>query len=89
MESFKTVHIDGDIRYKNKNGKLHRTDGPALETPSGYKVWCINGLVHREDGPAVVYSDGQVCYYLNHRKYSKEDYEQEVVKLKLKRIIDL
>ena len=89
MESFKIVDKDGDIRYKNKKGDYHRTDGPAYEDTNGYKEWCINGVVHREDGPARVWSDGDVQYYLNDKKYSKEEYEQKVVKFKLKRILDL
>lgn len=29
--------------YYNDLHQFHRLDGPALETPSGYKAWYING----------------------------------------------
>jgi hypothetical protein len=47
------------------------------------------GQLHREDGPAVVWPNGDELYFLNRIGYSKENYEKEVIKLKLKRIIDL
>jgi len=31
------------IRYYNKDGKRHRTDGPAIIYSNGYKAWYING----------------------------------------------
>jgi hypothetical protein len=31
------------------NGKLHRLDGPAVETPKRYKEWWINGVQYTED----------------------------------------
>ena len=43
--------------YDNKewyvNGKLHRSDGPAVESNNGDKWWYKEGYLHREDGPAV------------------------------------
>ena len=33
---------DGDIAYY-LNGKLHRTDGPAIEEKFGNKEWYLNG----------------------------------------------
>jgi hypothetical protein len=47
------------------NGMEHRTDGPAIEWPSGYKEWCLNGVLHRLDGPAVEEPDGSKSWYLN------------------------
>jgi hypothetical protein len=49
----------------------------------------INGKYHREDGPAFEYPDGGVEYWLNDMGYSKEEYEQEILKRRLKRILDL
>jgi hypothetical protein len=89
MESIKTVHKNGIQEYHNENGEYHREDGPAIERPNGHKVWYINGKCHREDGPARIFSNGDEWYYLNDKRYSKEDYEVEVAKLKLKRILDL
>jgi hypothetical protein len=70
------------------NGKLHRTDGPALENNYS-KYWFINGKLHREDGPAIEYSDGDKSWYLNDIQYGEEEFHQEVIKLKLKRLIEL
>ena len=89
MESFKSVDEDGTIRYKNEKGLFHREDGPAYENPNGYRVWYKMGKYHREDGPAIEYSDGSFRYYLNDEFYDKEDYEREIIKLKLNRIKDL
>jgi len=46
-----------------QNGKLHRTDGPAIIYSDGYQEWYLNGKQHREDGPAVVYSNGYQEWY--------------------------
>ena len=89
MDSYKSVDSLGTIYYKNKLNLFHRTDGPAVEYTDGFKSWWINGKQHREDGPAVVFSDGYVEYWLKDRSYSKEEWETEVIKLKLNRIKDL
>jgi hypothetical protein len=47
------------------------------------------GQLHREDGPARIWSNGEEFYYLNHAYYSKENWEKEVTKIRLKRILDL
>ena len=87
--SIKSVDKDGTIEYINEKRKYHREDGPAIEFPSGYKAWYINGLRHREDGPAIEFPSGNVEYWLNGGMYSKEDWEEEIIKIKLNRIKDL
>ena len=89
MKSFRSVDRWGNVRYKNERGQWHREDGPAYEEPGGFKAWFINGKVHREDGPAIEYSDDSLRYYLNDIKYSVEDWEREILKLKLERIKNL
>ena len=93
MVSIRTVDSEGTIRYKNAKGSkglYHRLDGPAVESPYGFNAWYKNGVRHREDGPAVEYADGAFSYYLNGIYYNtKEEWEIDVVKLKLKRIKDL
>jgi hypothetical protein len=89
MKSIKEVDKDGTIRYMNINGDLHREDGPAYEHPNGAKAWWKDGRVHREDGPARIWPDGDLWYYLKGKSYTKEEWEVQVVKLKLKRIKDL
>ena len=75
--------------YRNDKGQLHRTDGPAIEWNNGGKSWHLNGKRHREDGPAIEYSDGNKSWYLNGIKYSEEKYNQEIIELKLKRLVQL
>jgi hypothetical protein len=74
--------------YKNESGQYHREDGPALENDY-IKIWYINGNKHREDGHAVEYSDGYKRWYLNDINYTEEEYHQELIKLKLKRLKNL
>lgn len=66
-ESTMTADSNGNKFWKNENGLLHRTDGPAIEYANGTKVWGINGLLHRTDGPAVEYSDGTKKWWLNNK----------------------
>jgi hypothetical protein len=81
------------IEYINGQGKRHKEDGPAVEWKSGYfigeKWWYINGNRHREDGPAVEYTNGNKEWYLYGNFYSEQDWQQEVTKIKLKRILEL
>jgi hypothetical protein len=57
-ESFMVIdHFKNKI-WKNKNGKLHRLDGPAVDYPDGNKYWYKNGERHRLDGPAVEGANG-------------------------------
>ena len=51
--------------YKNKDGKLHRENGPAVESINGDKYWYINDQLHRIDGPAIEHADGSKQWYLN------------------------
>ena len=75
--------------YKNELGQLHRTDGPAVEFSNGGEAWYINGKRHREDGPAVEYNYGEKSWYLNDIYYTEEEFHQELIKLKLKRLVQL
>lgn len=53
------------IEFKNKDGKYHRIDGPAVEYTNGDKKWYINGKLHRENGPAVELTNGNKHWYIN------------------------
>ena len=74
--------------YRNEKGELHRIDGPAVENIHG-KHWYINGELHREDGPASEWISGDKEWYLNDKPYSEEEFNQELIKLKLKRLVEL
>ena len=66
------VVVDADgIKCWYQNGKLQRTDGPAIEYPDGGKCWYQNGKPHRTDGPAVEYADGTKSWYLNGKMVSE------------------
>ena len=60
---------NGDIRFYNDKGELHREDGPAIEWSNGSKNWCINGKLHREDGPAIILSNGYKGWLINGKKH--------------------
>ena len=47
------------------NGKLHRTDSPAIEYADGHKEWWLNGKLHRTDGPAIEHASGTKSWHLN------------------------
>ena len=64
-ESFMEIDVIGNIFWKNKDGKLHRLDGPAVECLNGYKAWYKNGLRHRLDGPARELESGARHWYQN------------------------
>ncbi|MDE1834268.1 MAG: hypothetical protein KGH64_02935 [Candidatus Micrarchaeota archaeon] len=51
--------------YRNKEGQLHRTDGPAIELADGSKYWYLNDQLHRTDGPAIEFADGYKAWHLN------------------------
>ena len=51
------IYDNGD-KYWFLNGKLHRSDGPAIEYANGNKYWYLNGKLYRINGPAIEYVDG-------------------------------
>ena len=85
----KEFHKDGLISYRNMDNKLHRTDGgPAVETKNN-SSWWFKGELHREDGPATIdkHGFGEVHrFYLYDTEYTKDEYDQLVLKLKLDRL---
>lgn len=53
-DSKRTVRKNGQIEWRDKEGRLHRVDGPALESPDkNGQAWYIHGKLHREGGPAM------------------------------------
>lgn len=61
---------DGTKKWFDKQGQYHRTDGPAVERPDGFKSWYLHGNRHREDGPAIEYEDGDKSWYIDSIRYS-------------------
>ena len=63
---------DDRIEYW-ENGKLHRTDGPAIEYANGKKEWYVNSLLHRINGPAVEDVDGSKLWFVHGRYINREN----------------
>jgi len=62
LQASLTVDSDGDQKWKNSDGKLHRLDGPAVECVNGTKMWYKDGKLSRDNGPAVEYPSGTSWY---------------------------
>ena len=73
MKTYKvTVDVFNTIRWYNEQGKLHREDGPAVESANGTKVWYRNDRRHREDGPAVECANGDKFWYRNGQRHRED-----------------
>ena len=57
----------GTTYWRNADGQLHRTDGPAVERPGGGQEWWVNGQLHRTDGPAIEWPNGDRQWWVNGR----------------------
>lgn len=44
------------------HGRLHRTDGPAIEYGNGDKSYLIHGRLHRDHGPAIDWREVKSWY---------------------------
>ena len=79
------IEVDqyGTVFYFNKDGSVHRENGPAIITAQGTRKWVLNGKFHREDGPAIIYSDGVKAWYLYGRDYDEDDFLQALAELGL------
>ena len=68
--------VDGDRQVWYLNGKMHRTDGPAIIN-GDYQAWWLNGQRHRVDGPAIINGDRQV-WYLNGERMTEQQHAEKV-----------
>lgn len=64
-----TTDDQGNKRWFNEKGKLHRLGGPAYKGVNGDESWYINGKLHRKDGPAVRIVGTYTAWYLNDKKH--------------------
>ena len=71
-ESFLRIDYNGNKIWENKNGELHRLDGPAYEDLNGTKEWHQNGKLHRLDGPAIEGTNGDKRWYQNGRLHRSD-----------------
>jgi hypothetical protein len=67
------ITISFGNKYWTLNGKIHRTDGPAIEYADGSKEWWIDDQIHRTDGPAIEFGGG-ICWYLNGEELTFDDW---------------
>ena len=90
MQPENTIDVNGS-KWWYLHGKLHRTDGPAVERTDRDKEWWVNGERHRNDGPAIIWASGRKYWYLHGQIHSfdrwleanTEILEEEKVMMKL------
>ena len=58
------------------HGRMHRTDGPAVEYADGGKEWFLHGELHRSDGPAVEHGDGHKEWWLDGEQLTEAEHAQ-------------
>lgn len=75
------IFVDESYVIWKINGKMHRTDGPALIREDGTRVWYIDGKLHRTDGPAVIWADGSKAWYIDGIEYPEEEFNETVKEL--------
>ena len=73
---------DGTQRWF-QNGKLHRTDGPALIRTDGSEFWYQNGERHRTGGPALIWADGTQHWYQHDKHTNEEEFNKQSTKGKV------
>ena len=66
----------GNKFWYNSDGKLHRSDGPAVECINGSKSWYENGVLHRINGPAIQLYEGTERYFLYGVLVTKQQHRQ-------------
>lgn len=57
------VDICGTRKWYDKQNRLHRIAGPAVEYLNGSKYWYNHGVLHRDDGPAIEQENGIERWY--------------------------
>lgn len=62
LEKIEVKVLEDGTTLWYKNGKLHRTDGPAVEYKNYCKFWYRNGKLHRLDGPAIEQGHIKIWY---------------------------
>ena len=72
------VDEKGTRRYYNRDDRLHRTNGPAVEYTDGTKRWLQDGQYHRIDGPAMEYPTGDNRWFINGKELTAAEFNQAV-----------
>jgi hypothetical protein len=71
-EAILTINVFGTKKWINKQGELHRLNGPAIEYSSGSEEWYENGLRHRIDGPAIHLSNGYGAWFIENKRHRED-----------------
>jgi hypothetical protein len=83
--SYTDIWGDGTKGWRNEDGQLHsENDKPALIFKDGTKEWYYYDILHRLDGPAIEYENGDKVWVLYGKRMDKEQYEEELEKVKEK-----
>lgn len=64
--------VDGTVEWRDDEGRLHRSGGPARVFASGREEWFRHGRLHRDDGPAAIYPDGRRVWFVEGDKVGEE-----------------
>jgi len=64
-DSIMIMNKNGDRVWRNEEGQIHRTSGPAIECADGAREWWLNDQPHRADGPAYEKTDGTKVWFKN------------------------
>ena len=77
----RTFYFSEPGNWIDENGwpirkKLHRHDGPAVETGDGHKYWYVDGKQHRTDGPACEWSNGSKWWWVNGKRLTEEKFNR-------------
>jgi len=82
-KSTRTRLVDGTIRWRDGEGRLHRDgDRPAVARGvDGSQLWYKHGRLHREGGlPAVEWVDGEKEWWLNGVRLTEQEFRAQVAK---------
>jgi hypothetical protein len=82
------ISKNGDKKWYNSEGELHRLEGPAWEYKDGYKEWWVNGKLHRLDGPAMEYLNGAEYYWVDGVEFDEQDYLEAVLLYICKQVLE-
>jgi hypothetical protein len=69
--------IDDPTMIWYVDGKIHRENGPAIDSPK-YTFWYLHDKLHREDGPAIEYKihPFQKVWFLYNKKVTEAEFNE-------------
>jgi len=55
----------------------------VYETCHNTKCYKLDNKLHRTDGPAIEFKDGSKFWFINHRQYSEQEFNDYITNLKI------